>query len=149
VAAAGGPGVAAAGGAARLVTAGWAGADQALRRLLNGGTVGGGTYLAPWLATGRLLRYSSGAVVALRFDPQDGPARAYLAALQAALPGEGPSVAGLAAWLATRHQGGAAPTTLYAAAQVSYLPAEQEDHHAGGGWVTGGRLTPVTGPLAG
>jgi hypothetical protein len=131
----------------QLVVAGWERADAALRRLLTAGRPAGGVYLAPWLATGGLLQYSSGAVVALRFDPYDRPAREYAAALHAALPGEAPSAAGFARWQAARHGSPGGPTVLYAAAQVSYLPAELGHAHQGGGWVAGGRLTAVTAPL--
>jgi hypothetical protein len=131
----------------QVVVAGWQRADAILRRLLTGGSPVGGVYLAPWLATGGLLQYSSGAVVALRFDPYDWPARQYVAALGTALPGEAPSASGFAAWRAARGETREGPTALYAAAQVSYLPAELGHQHAGGGWVVGGRLTAVTPPL--
>jgi hypothetical protein len=133
----------------RLVVAGWRRADETLRSLLGGGTPVGGVYLAPWLATGGLLQYSSGAVVALRFDPYDRPAQRYVAALGAALPGDAPSAAGFAAWRAARHEPAGGPTVLYAAAQVSSLPAAFGHGHTGDGWVIGGRLTAVTPPLRG
>jgi putative copper export protein len=131
----------------QVVVAGWERADAMLRRLLTGATPVGGVYLAPWLATGGLLQYSSGAVVALRFDPHGWPARQYVAALDTALPGEAPSASGFAAWRTARHERPGGPTLLYAAAQVSYLPAELGHGHTGGGWVVGGRLTAVTAPL--
>jgi hypothetical protein len=129
----------------RVVVAGWERADATLRALLRGTTPAGGIYLAPWLATGGLLQYSSGAVVALGFDPHDGPARRYVGALEAVLPGEAPSASGFTAWRG--HEPPAGPTVLYAAAQVAYLPAEFGHRHTGGGWVIGGRLTAVTPPL--
>jgi hypothetical protein len=136
--------------AVRLVVAGWDRADAALRRLVTGTAPTGGMYLAPWLATGGLLGYSSGAVVALRFDPYGWPAQQYTAALEAAVPGAAPSASGFAAWRATRHGPPDGPAVLYAAAQVSYLPAElMHEHGASGGWVTGGRLTAATPPLDG
>jgi hypothetical protein len=132
----------------QVVVAGWELADATVRRSLTGPAPLGGVYLAPWLATGGLLEYSSGAVVALQFDPYDGPARQYVRALDAALPGEAPSPAGFTAWRTARHEPQGGPTMLYAAAQVSFLPAELGHQHAAGGWVAGGRLTAATPPLA-
>lgn len=132
-----------------VIVAGWGRADATVRRVLTTATPVGGLYLAPWLAAGGLLEYSSGAVVALRFDPYSWPAQQYAAALAAALPGEAPSPAGYTAWRVARHERADGPTLLYAAAQVSYLPAELGHEHGGGGWVVGGRLTAVTPPLAG
>jgi hypothetical protein len=134
-------------GTAEVVVGGWRTGDASLRRLARGGSAGGGTYLAPWLATRPLLQYSTGAVVALRFDPYARPGLDYVTALTAALPLEAPSAAGYAGWREARGDRGVGPTTLYAAAQVSYLPTELGHDHAGGGWVRGGRLTAVTGPL--
>jgi hypothetical protein len=134
-------------GGADVVVAGWDGADAALRRLLAGTVPPGGVYLAPWLAAGRLLEYSSGAVVALGFDPYGLPAQQYVAALAGAFPGEAPSAAGYRAWRAVRHGPPDGPTLLYAAAQVSFLPAAAGHDHGGTGWLSGGRLTPATGPL--
>jgi hypothetical protein len=133
----------------RIVVAGWHRADETLRRLLGGGAPVGGVYLAPWLATGGILQYSSGAVVALRFDPYERPAQRYVAALTAAFPGDAPSAAGFAGWRAARQEPAGGPTVVYAAAQVSSLPAAFGHGHAGEGWVMGGRLTAVTPPLRG
>lgn len=41
------------------------------------------------------------------------------------------------------------PTRIYASAQISFLPAELDHQHGDtAGWVPGGTLIPVTGPLA-
>jgi hypothetical protein len=131
-----------------IVVSGWSAGDATLRGVAGGDVPGAGTYLAPWLANARLLAYGSGAVVALRYDPRDpGPLR-YARALRDRFGGEAATAAGYEAWLTGADGAWAGPTHLYAAALVSYLPAQfAHDHGARGGWLPGGTITKVTPPL--
>jgi hypothetical protein len=133
--------------APRIVVGGWPTAEQVLHESLHGASQA--VYLAPWLATAPVLAHGTGAVVALAFDPREALPRTYLATLRAALPGESASPAGYAAWLAARGMASSGPTRLYASAQISFLPPELGHQHGDTeGWVQGGTLIPVTGPLA-
>lgn len=136
-------------GGAVLLLGGWEQADQLLVEHTRGAAAPSGIYLAPWLATAPLLRYSTGAITALRFDPRGELAARYLAALRARAVPALASPAGLAGW-----SGGAAgdpgpgATRLYASARIAFLPAELGHAHGEpDGWLPGGTLTPVTAPL--
>lgn len=132
-----------------LLLGGWEQADQLLVEHARGAAAPNGIYLAPWLATAPLLRYSTGAITALRFDPRGERATRYLAALRARAVPALASPAGLAGWSggAAVHPGSEA-TRLYASARVAFLPAEfGHAHGEGDGWMPGGTLTPVTAPL--
>ncbi|HET9257589.1 MAG TPA: hypothetical protein VFO16_20640 [Pseudonocardiaceae bacterium] len=131
----------------RIVVGGWPTAELVLQESARGAPQA--VYLAPWLATAALLAHSTGAVVALGFDPREAPPHDYLAALRAAVPGESCTPAGYTAWLAARGMVSSAPTRLYASARISLLPAELDHHHSDtASWVPGGALIPVTAPLA-
>jgi hypothetical protein len=95
--------------------------------------------------------------VALRYDPRDPLPLRYAKALRDAFVGEPATAAGYETWLeaadatadpaADAAAGG--PVHLYAAATVSYLPAQfAHDHGVRGGWLPGGSITKVTPPLA-
>lgn len=132
-----------------LLLGGWEQADKLLVEHAGGAAAPSGIYLAPWLATAPLLRYSTGAITALRFDPRGELAQRYLAALRARAVPALASPAGLAGWLggAAVHPGSEA-TRLYASARIAYLPAEfGHAHGERDGWISGGTLTPVTAPL--
>lgn len=132
-----------------LLLGGWEQADQVLVEHARGAAAPSGIYLAPWLATAPLLRYSTGAITALRFDPRGELAARYLAALRARAVPALASPAGLAGWLggAAVHPGSEA-TRLYASARIAFLPAELGHAHGEqDGWMPGGTLTPVTAPL--
>ncbi|GII25906.1 hypothetical protein [Planosporangium mesophilum] len=139
-----------------VVVSGWSAGDATVRGVARGEVPGAGTYLAPWLANARLLGYGSGAVVALRYDPRDPLPLRYAKALRDAFAGEPATAAGYENWLeaagatAGPAAGAAAggPVHLYAAATVSYLPAQfAHDHGVRGGWLPGGAITKVTPPL--
>lgn len=128
-----------------LVLGGWEQADRLVTAHAQGLAAPGGVYLAPWLATAPLLGHGTGAISALSFDPRGTSSQRYLAALRSESVPALASPAGLAAW-----QGGdaATPTRLYASAQVAFLPPELGHAHGDEqGWIPGGTMTAVTGPL--
>lgn len=130
-----------------LLLGGWEQADQLLVEYTRSAAPGG-IYLAPWLATAPLLRYSTGAITALRFDPRGELAARYLAALRARAVPALASPAGLAGWLGGVAVDPRSAIRLYASARVAVLPAEfGHAHSAQDGWMPGGTLTPVTAPL--
>ena len=134
---------------ARVVVSGWPEAEQALITQ-NRSPVNSGVYLAPWLANGTLLGYSTGAVVALNFDTTDDTARAYVDALDGRATRALASPAGYHTWLTTtgRPQP-TGPARLYAAiAGFDIMGAGMDMHGAAtGGWIPAGRLTAVSQPL--
>lgn len=133
---------------ALVVLAGWSAADPTLQGVARGEIPGVGTYLAPWLANGQLLAYSSGAVIALRFDPHEPQPLRYLHDVHARVAGETASAAGYEGWLAAQGDSATGHTNLYAAATVSFLPAELGHAHGSqGGWLPGGSITKVTPPI--
>ncbi|MGO4458394.1 hypothetical protein AB4039_13965 [Streptomyces sp. M-16] len=129
-----------------VVTAGWAGADTAVRDVEAGRTTAEGTYLAPWLFTAPLLSPSAGQLIPLRYAPNSPAAVEYLTALGARLPGELPTAAGYEAWRLARGMAGPAPARLYATA-VLYVPGSGGSgghHHEGAtSWLPSGMIVPV------
>lgn len=136
---------------ARVVVGDWAAAERTLERQVRD-PAGSGVYLAPWLGNGKLLGYSSGAVVVLNYDTTAGAAAQYVAALDRFAVRTLASPAGFAAWLAaTRRPVPSGPARLYAGlAGFTMMGVDLRGHDAGvgtGGWIPNGRLTPVSGPL--
>jgi hypothetical protein len=146
---------------ARVVVGDWSTAERALIRQTRD-PAGSGVYLAPWLANGTLLGYSSGAVVVLNYDTTQGAAAEYVADLDRFATRKLASPAGFAAWLAA--SGRPAPTgpaRLYAAlagfdlmgADPSMRAMNGMDGMPGsvggatGGWIPNGRMTSVSKPL--
>ncbi|NHO83570.1 hypothetical protein [Micromonospora sp. CMU55-4] len=127
-----------------LVVTGWAGAEAALRDAARGPGAAAGTYLAPWLLTAAVLRPATGQMLALRFDPRAEPVSRYVAELARRFPGEPATVSGYLAW-----QGGspAGPARMYAAAAVSLPGPVAHGGHGRSGFLPGGTVTAVTGPL--
>ncbi|MFD9676788.1 hypothetical protein ACFWAO_33445, partial [Streptomyces sp. NPDC059981] len=127
-----------------VVTAGWAGADTAVRDVAAGHTTAEGTYLAPWLFTAPLLSPSAGQLIALRYAPNGPAAVEYLTALGSRLPGEVATAAGYEAWRAARGSAGPAPARLYATA-VLYVPGSAGGHHheESTSWLPSGMIVPV------
>ncbi|WP_331719291.1 hypothetical protein [Streptomyces sp. NBC_00158] len=132
-----------------VVTAGWSGADTAVRDVEAGRVLAEGTYLAPWLLTAPLLSPSAGQLIPLRYAPTGPAAVEYAAALGARLPGEVPTAAGYEAWRAARGTAGPAPAKLYAAA-VLYVPGSGGPSAGGGhhttsaSWLPSGMIVPVS-----
>ncbi|MCT2277861.1 hypothetical protein M3G91_09505 [Micromonospora chalcea] len=127
-----------------LVVTGWAGAEAALRDTARGPGAAAGTYLASWLLTAAVLRPATGQMLALRFDPRAEPVSRYVAELARRFPGEPATVSGYLAW-----QGGspAGPARMYAAAAVSLPGPVAHGGHGRSGFLPGGTVTAVTGPL--
>jgi hypothetical protein len=136
------------GGAALLVLSDWRSAEQALRDVARPGhQPTDGVYFAPWLANGTLLKYSTGAVVALGFNPVGPEALRYVGALTVRNASALASPAGFAVWRAAT---GLAPVSgpgrLYSAlAGFQMYPGHE--HGSADGWVPGGVLAEVSGPL--
>lgn len=88
-------------------------------------------------------------VVALRFDPRDPQPVQYTAELRARIPTATPTGAGYTAWLAANNGTPDAPTRLFAASRVAFLPTEVSHGHedTGFGWYPGGTVVPVSKPL--
>ncbi|MFD8985007.1 hypothetical protein [Streptomyces sp. NPDC059564] len=131
-----------------VVTAGWAGADTAVRDVEAGRTTAEGTYLAPWLFTAPLLSPSAGQLIPLRYAPNSPAAVEYLTALGSRLPGELPTAAGYEAWRVARGMAGPAPARLYATA-VLYVPGSGgsggHHHEESTSWLPSGMIVPVAG----
>ncbi|MFG2622023.1 hypothetical protein ACGFXC_30845 [Streptomyces sp. NPDC048507] len=127
-----------------VVTAGWAGAEAAVRDVAAGRTTAEGTYLAPWLFTAPLLSPSAGQLIPLRYAPNGPAAVEYLTALGSRLPGEAATAAGYEAWRAARGAAGPAPARLYATA-VLYVPGSGGGHHheESTSWLPSGMIVPV------
>ncbi|WP_433293441.1 hypothetical protein ACQPZQ_07615 [Pseudonocardia sp. CA-142604] len=133
-----------------VVVAGWEGGGRRLTDELFGRSTVGGTYTAPWLATGSVLGRRTSAVTTLDFDPRAVPAQRYLADLRAAGVTLLASPAGFREWSAPTDRGepNAAPR-IFTAVQVAVIPAAVggTDHRTTAPWLPGGALTPVTPPL--
>jgi hypothetical protein len=133
-----------------VIVSGWEGGGRSLIEEAIGLSTVGGTYTAPWLATGPVLGRQTGAVTTLDFDPRDGPAQRYLADLRAAGMTALASPAGFRTWSAAAGEveAGSGPR-IFAAVQVSVMPAGVGgmDHRATDRWLPGGAFTPVTPPL--
>jgi hypothetical protein len=128
-----------------LVVSGWSAAATALRDTAAGRIPTGGTYLAPWLLAAPVLASGSGVTLPVGFDPYDGAPLRYASAVSGAFPGQAPTAAGYTAW---RAGVGREPVRLYAAVRVDVMPGMSgHSGHSGHGWLPGGRLTAVTGPL--
>jgi hypothetical protein len=133
-----------------IVVAGWAGGGRGLTEEALRRSAVGGTYTAPWLATGSVLGRRTGAVTTLDFDPRAVPAQLYLADLRAAGVTALASPAGFRAWTVPADDRPAvAGPRIFTAVQVSAMPAGVGgmDHRSTDRWLPGGALTPVTPPL--
>jgi hypothetical protein len=135
---------------ALIVVSGWAAATSTLRevatRQLTEVLYSTGTYLAPWLLSAPVLRSTNGTVLALRFDPRDESAVRYQLAVEA-LHGPAPTASGYQAWLTAQARSESGATRLYAASAVAFMPEEFAHHTHEAGWLPGGTIVPVTGPL--
>jgi hypothetical protein len=135
-----------------LIVAGWTGASQSMRNIVDGASTPEGVYLAPWLLTTELLELQVGSLVPLDFRPDGEPARRYLATLAQRFPGAPPTWAGFAAWAA--RDGGDPAWKLYAPATANLMSMGSPGgggHHgarADAFWLPGGRLTAVTNTLS-
>ena len=138
---------------ALVVVSGWASANQTLAtvsgRQQTAVSYSAGTYLAPWLLSGPVISTSAGAVLPLRFDPRDPRPVEYQLAIETRFHGQLPTAAGYRGWLAGKGIDEPSATRLFAASRVAFLPKEFAMHQHGhdGGWVPGGTVVPVTGPL--
>jgi len=133
-----------------VVVAGWEGGGRRLTEEMFGRSTVGGTYTAPWLATGSVLGGRTSAVTTLDFDPRAVPAQRYLADLQAAGATALASPAGFREWSAPTDRGEpVAGPRIFTAVQVAVMPAGVggTDHRTTARWLPGGALTPVTPPL--
>ena len=137
---------------ARVVVSGWSKAEETLLTQQHD-PVGSGVYLAPWLANGTLLGYTTGAVVALNFDTTSDTPLAYVDALNSRGSRALAAPAGYHAWLAaTGRPQPTGPAHLYAAIagfdMMGVDPAMRGGHSTGAfGWIPGGRMTPVSKAL--
>ncbi|MGW3960865.1 DUF6239 family natural product biosynthesis protein [Amycolatopsis sp. NPDC005003] len=135
-----------------VVVAGWGRAEAVLRDVAAGRLPGRGSYLAPWLMTPPLLEIPAGQLLPLDFSPAGPDALGYLSALGADYAGETPSSSGLAAWSGAEHRGPAPPVRIYAVSRINvdFTAAGTAAHRHGssGGWLPGGAVTAVSGPLA-
>ncbi|WBB53789.1 hypothetical protein [Verrucosispora sp. WMMD573] len=127
-----------------LVVTGWAEAETAIRDAARGPSATLGTYLAPWLLTASVLRPATGQMLALRFDPRKESVSRYLTELARRFPGEPATVSGYLAWQGDRPTG---PPRMYAAAAVSLPGPVAHAGHGRSGFLPGGTVTAVTGPL--
>ena len=92
-----------------VVVAGWEGGGRRLADELFGRSTVGGTYTAPWLATGSVLGGRTSAVTTLDFDPRAVPAQRYLADLRAAGATSLASPAGFREWSAPTDRASRSP----------------------------------------
>jgi hypothetical protein len=136
---------------ALVVVSGWAAATATLSDLATRQRAevihSAGTYLAPWLLAAPVLRAGNGAVLPLRFDPRDDAPVHYQLALESAFHTFGPTASGYYEWRAAQGLPEPSGTRLYAASVVSLMPQEFAHHTPEGGWLPGGTVVPVTGPL--
>ena len=145
---------------ARVVVGSWEDAERALLVQRTSDPALSGVYLAPWHANGRLLGYSTGAVVVLGYDTTKGSAADYVAALDVEASRALASPAGFEAWLSAdgRPQPVSTPRLYAALAGFTMMgvdPAMREggdmdDMHGStsGGWIPNGRMTPVSKRLS-
>lgn len=123
------------------VATSWGGTSRALAQLRDARPVGGAVLL-PWLITGRTLDDARASGLQLLTDrPLDGSAAlAYRNALRA-LPGERPTLLGLAAWSSPGR------AAVYAVSPAGVLPVWLDHAHPADAalppWVAAGRLTVV------
>jgi hypothetical protein len=107
-----------------------------------------GVWLAPWLLSRGVVDSTAGAILPLTFDIRDAEPQRYAQVLAKYLPGQAPTAAGFAAWLA--EQGGRPGTArLYAASRAAYMPASagHSSHETQVSWFPGGTITPVGPPV--
>jgi hypothetical protein len=133
-----------------VVVAGWEGGGRRLTEEPSGLSTAGGTYTAPWLATGSVLGGRTSAVTTLDFDPRAAPAQSYLADLRAAGATALASPAGFREWSAPTDRGEpVAGPRIFTAVQGTVLPAGGggPDHRTTAPWLSGEALTPATPPL--
>ncbi|HZE66980.1 MAG TPA: hypothetical protein VE081_10140, partial [Sporichthyaceae bacterium] len=112
-----------------------------------------GMYVAPWLMDVASVSASGSAFAALPFDPAGAQAGQYLAALHRVGPGGG-TESGLVAYLAARGIAPVQQIRIFAATSAfTVMPMNDETAHnhdedsGGPGWLAGGAITPVSGPL--
>lgn len=143
---------------ALVVVAGWEHAVDVLgetgARSRTTPTHLGGTFLAPWLLTGEVLRQTASAFLPLSFAPNEPDAQRYALALAATHPDTAPSASGYLAWARTAGVPTDPRPSLYGAAAVnvpmSIEPAGSSGHHGGpdpAAWFPGGTVVPVSGPM--
>jgi hypothetical protein len=110
-----------------------------------------GVYLAPWLAVGSLMHYSSGAVVPIAFDPQGEDPTRYIDALRRqGIVDALATPSGYRAWRsATGAPPLAEPVRLFAGFAGFYMFPNHKGHGSGDelSWIPGGRVTAVSPPL--
>lgn len=145
---------------ALVVVSGW---DRAVAVLGEAGqrsrttpTHLGGTFLAPWLLTGDVLRQTASAFLPLSFAPNEPDAQRYALALAATHPDTAPSASGYLAWAAASGVPADPRPSLYGAAAVnvpmSVEPQGSSGHHGGpdpAAWYPGGTVVPVSPPMEG
>ncbi|WP_143231098.1 DUF6239 family natural product biosynthesis protein [Actinosynnema sp. ALI-1.44] len=128
-----------------FVVSGWESASAALHRVARGELPSEGAYLAPWLLTAPLLSIPAGQLLPLDFNPTDELPQQYVTQLRTRFPGEPPTAAGYRAWAGNRQPAADKPR-LYAASTINTL-LTQDHHRDATGWLPGGAVTAVTGPL--
>ncbi len=140
---------------ALVVVSGWEQAVATLgesgRRATTTPTHLGGTFLAPWLLTGDVLRQTASAFLPLPFAPNEPDAQRYALALADAHPDTAPSASGYLAWARTAGVPTDPRSSLYGAAAVnvpmSVEPSGSSGHHGGpdpASWFPGGTVVPVS-----
>ncbi|GAA2534929.1 hypothetical protein [Winogradskya humida] len=132
-----------------LIVSGWAGADDALRRVATNSLAAEGAYLAPWLLDSALLDMPAGQVTGVDFDPGGPAANAYLSALHAAFPGDPACSGGFRSFAGANADSTGAPVRLFASSRI-VMPG-MSGHSGHGGtlrWLPDGAVTAVTGPLS-
>jgi hypothetical protein len=143
---------------ALVVVSGWEQAVDVLgevgRRATTTPTHLGGTFLAPWLLTGDVLRQTASAFLPLAFAPNEPDAQRFALALAATHPDTAPSASGYLAWARTAGVPTDPRPLLYGAAAVnvpmSVEPPGSSGHHGGpdpAAWFPGGTVVPVSGPM--
>ncbi|MEV5826908.1 hypothetical protein AB0L25_15130, partial [Spirillospora sp. NPDC052242] len=131
-----------------IVVSGWRDAHAVVGDVAAGRVRGSGTYLAPWLLAPGLLTLPAGQLVPLRFSPRGDLPMAYAASLAESFPGEPPTAVGYDAWLAAGGTERPRTARLYAASPVRFpAPGGAAGHHTGDGWLPGGTITAISGPL--
>ncbi|WP_163509583.1 hypothetical protein [Fodinicola acaciae] len=129
---------------ALVVVSGWTPAAEKLK--VTGTAYTAGVWLAPWLLSAPVLSNNAGSILPLRFNPHETGPGQYAAAVARGFGSDYPTASGYLGWLGKPL---AAPTQLYAASPVGFLPAEFEMHHEGAalGWLPDGTVVPITGSL--
>ncbi|WP_132421889.1 hypothetical protein [Pseudonocardia endophytica] len=145
---------------ALVVVSGWEQAVDVLgevrQRAATTPTHLGGTFLAPWLLTGDVLRQTASAFLPLSFAPNEPEAQRFALALAATHPDTAPSASGYLAWAREIGVRTDPRPSLYGAAAVnvpmSIEPQGSSGHHGGpdpAAWFPGGTVVPVSGPMEG